>query len=729
MVNLAAAVLTWGGLRGVPMQRLLLSAWILVASLVSACSAEIGDLSAEAMTPGDPGLASDGREPSDGVPSGDMRVRLGDLDIGTGGGDSQGGEPDGDDNNPVVHGGWSDWVEQGTCDGVCGLAEQSYVRECTSPAPSNGGSDCVGPATEYRPCVSPACTCGDNVVTEALGEVCEGADTQQCVVCSVAGTQECLGDCQWGTCVAAATLDDLWKGDASLKLYRKLSPAGTGWHTDYGAGAHIEVVGDAWYLFSRKTNYSQPVPAYCSSRGVSLAGIQVRASYDRGRTWTGTYDVVTPTAETPWECMATDGDVYFDATANEWHYLFQCLARSGNWNGCHAIRPGDSPLGPFSGTGLSNPVISDGALWDQICDVPEDDCSEQAGGPGRVSDEGTFHFIEHDGNHHYIGFHGFDGVNGYTSVAKTADFEQWIAGNTAAGVPADAIFDKVDAASWREDWVGDAVGGGHASIVAEAGYYYMLVESADINLLCTADQNWDFGLLRQTSLSSTSWQQLPAGNPIFYSHKILEWNNGTQTNPCNLQYAGIFQDPTSKHWYLHVTRVASGGDVFGIYIYRVESNRNLLDNGDLWKCTTDSWSRLPESGPTNYLTYRRPDLSIDGTCFLATNCGQSPCQGSQSVYQDLPVTHGVGTAMRFGGTFRTESGDGNVVMVVHQLNSESVSVQSTQVSVDVTESYHPAEGSFGIHPDAAFLRFEIYLGSTHTFWVDDMFVAPVDLCP
>jgi len=43
---------------------------------------------------------------------------------------------------------WSQWSQWATC---CGGEQQSRMRTCTNPAPSNGGADCDGDDKQKRP--------------------------------------------------------------------------------------------------------------------------------------------------------------------------------------------------------------------------------------------------------------------------------------------------------------------------------------------------------------------------------------------------------------------------------------------------------------------------------------------------------------------------------------------------------------------------------------------------
>ena len=44
----------------------------------------------------------------------------------------------------IVDGNWATWGHWGGCDEDCGGGSRSRIRECSNPAPSNGGSYCIG---------------------------------------------------------------------------------------------------------------------------------------------------------------------------------------------------------------------------------------------------------------------------------------------------------------------------------------------------------------------------------------------------------------------------------------------------------------------------------------------------------------------------------------------------------------------------------------------------------
>ena len=52
----------------------------------------------------------------------------------------------------TVDGSWTMWSSWDNCTGTCGTGTQFRDRDCTNPAPKNGGKDCVGAAKEAHTC-------------------------------------------------------------------------------------------------------------------------------------------------------------------------------------------------------------------------------------------------------------------------------------------------------------------------------------------------------------------------------------------------------------------------------------------------------------------------------------------------------------------------------------------------------------------------------------------------
>jgi len=522
----------------------------------------------------------------------------------------------------------------------------------------------------------------------------------------------------------APGLGDLWSGRASFVLDKKWTstslglPAGGAY-----SGAHVEVVGGTWYLFNRRT-----YPDLCEGTNSHRIGTQVRASTDRGASWGAPVTVIAPTPGTPWSCAATDGDAYYDAESGKWGYLFQCQGAAAGWQGCFVERRAESPLGDFVAPAPDvNPVIAPGMLWDRICDDPGDHCS-RAAGQGPIVDEGTFNIFDFDGGAWWVGFHGHDGSRAYRGIARTATFRRdgWQV-DGAGGTPTDAVVDAGDASGWREDWAaGGPVGPGAASILEQDGWQYQLAEVPDVSLGCRKGQNWDLGLLRARTPAATEWEQYPGGNPIVYSSRAPDPSG--QPIECNVEYPGLFEDPTIGTTYLMHGRLSLDPAYDGIYVYRLEWNRNLLSNGDFWRADAQGWLRHTGSS-TQLAAERFPDGSPDGTPYLAFNCGAPSCDAGQSVYQDVPVEPGQeGDRLAFGGSFRAEAGEGRLELAVLQLDAAGKVIASTVIGAGVTATYSETRGEFAVADGARRLRFELYPRTPGTLRADNLYLIAQDGC-
>lgn len=522
------------------------------------------------------------------------------------------------------------------------------------------------------------------------------------------------------------SLTDLWSGRAALVLDKKWTSTSLG-RPGGGAyaGAHVEVVGDTWYLFQRRTH-----PEPCEGHGPDSRrmGTEVRASPDRGATWGPPATILAPTPGTPWACAATDGDAVYDAGSRTWRYLFQCQGATPGWNGCYAERHAERPLGEFRAPAPgTNPVITPGLLWNRICDDAGDECL-RAAGQVPIHDEGTFNIFRADHDGWWVGFHGQDGARAYRGIALTRTFRRgdWQVDGDG-GTPTDAVLDAGDAAGWRESWAsGGPVGAGAASILDADGWHYQLAEVPDMGLGCTAGQNWDLGLFRARRLGSTHWQQYPQGNPIVYSSRERDSTGGV--TGCNVEYPGLFEDPATGTTYLMHGRISGDPAYDGIYVYRLEWNRSLLANGDFWRADADGWH--PQAGTTTQLSVeRRPDGSPDGTPYLSFNCGASACDGGQSVYQDVPVKPGrAGERLAFGGSFRSETGDDRLEAAVLQLDQAGKVIESSVVAVAATGTYAGARGKLELDERTRRLRFELYPRTPGTLRADNLYLIPQDGC-
>jgi len=345
-----------------------------------------------------------------------------------------------------------------------------------------------------------------------------------------------------------ATLQDYWDGKASF-VFQYVMPIGI----DNGG---IVDLGGAWYAFARMVN-SATMPSYCSDKG--WLQLSVYKSVDKGKTWSSPVVAVDNVPNTPYECANPDSGPYYDVQTNTWHLLFQCLARRGGWNICHATRAGNDPMGQFVVDEV--PAIKSGDLWKKICDQQTDDCKVLS--PGGVWDEGTPDILKKVNGEYIVSFHGYDGVKGYRGLASTADFVNWKIGNEAV-VPLaeDTIFDKKDCANWDRWDAGGCIGGGAADMLEENGFYYMFIEAADKNLGCQSNSKGDFEVLRSNSLVNTNWEQKNTAS--VYSQFLTGGCNG-------IAYQKFFKDETGQI-YMTFGRYDNGWRQF---LLKLEKNNDL----------------------------------------------------------------------------------------------------------------------------------------------------------
>jgi hypothetical protein len=331
-----------------------------------------------------------------------------------------------------------------------------------------------------------------------------------------------------------SALDSLWNGTAGLRIIANLSlPT----HTTSGGminggmnmGTQIIPVGGVWYLFNREFFYMSP-PAQCQQFG-AVARIVARASSDQGRSWSDEVSVAEPNFAAG-ECLIADGHAYWDAETGTWHYMTQEIGGSGHWNGNHYTRQAASPLGPFV-PDPGNPVIRGGDLWRRIC------------GPGKACpagsvDEGTFDIAYKEGGLFYVTFHGAYAVpgtsiiQGFRSIAKTADFHGWITSDW--DLPGDAMWSARDCQGWNVPWAPSTgcIGGGASTSLQTYRRTYMLIESADLTLGIANGQRWADGLVRADRfVRSGAWEQYPK-NALF--------EDGSTLPGTSVAYPAMFSD-------------------------------------------------------------------------------------------------------------------------------------------------------------------------------------------
>lgn len=67
-----------------------------------------------------------------------------------------------------VDGHWNRWGSWGACSVSCNTGTQTRVRECTDPAPKNGGKACPESATGTQNCIMRSCSLGESSLASAL---------------------------------------------------------------------------------------------------------------------------------------------------------------------------------------------------------------------------------------------------------------------------------------------------------------------------------------------------------------------------------------------------------------------------------------------------------------------------------------------------------------------------------------------------------------------------------
>ena len=60
--------------------------------------------------------------------------------------------------NTIVDGAWSNWSAHAACSVTCGNGSQTRTRDCSSPEPVNGGSNCTGNSSESQDCIESPCS-------------------------------------------------------------------------------------------------------------------------------------------------------------------------------------------------------------------------------------------------------------------------------------------------------------------------------------------------------------------------------------------------------------------------------------------------------------------------------------------------------------------------------------------------------------------------------------------
>lgn len=545
-----------------------------------------------------------------------------------------------------------------------------------------------------------------------------------------------------------ATLTDFWNGQAQWTPYTELNAAEI--PESNNGGTHIVANGSTWYWVNRYVDWGRR----CEDPRTVPIGMHIRSSSDAGMTWSDPVVMIEPGGGTDpgkddaWGCVGTDGDLWFEPDVGDdgtWYFLFQCVEDlvGAPWNGCLATREGSDPVGRFEATAdPENPVIVGGEVWKQICDVeagggqPADECVRLTNGQKhQVAGEGTFKvFRKDESGYYWVNFSGAGHPYWFNGIAKTLDFDAWVAGDPSKGVPDDAVLYKGLADNWRESWISHTTGGftlsnvgfGAGTVFEESvggiHYTYLLGESQDHIGGCVVGQNWDLGLFRTTDIASNDWDQFPGTNPIVYSSKDEEYlsDGVAKSAPCSAAYPQIFRDPVTGWIYLEISRQAVDKDNHSTFIYRLEKSRNLLKNADFETADGSNWTG---SGGIAHAVYRNPSASPDGGQYVEFNCG-GPCTGAQVLKQSVDVSGHRGEPLEFGGTFATDGTTQSVTVRVRQLDASGAVVKTDTVTETLGNVYEGIKGSTVIAATASTAEFGVIPNGPYNYCASGFFASP-----
>ncbi len=331
--------------------------------------------------------------------------------------------------------------------------------------------------------------------------------------------------------VPPPTLDDFWDRKAYFvqsSIFQNGSDGKVGFSA-YNVNQSVVVKDGVWYVFARE--FVAPQPVYCPADSTRTI---VKSSTDHGKTWSADTTIVDQIPNTPTECNALDGDIFYDAPSNTWHFLYQCMDRSLKWNICHSSHVGATPEARFVDD-AANPVVRNGDLWKLIL-----------GAGTVVHDDGTPEIVAKDGDYYYVTFHGIDDkspIDLMRGLARTKDFVHWEAVGTAP------IYTKADCQGWNVPWQAPGCYGGGASGTQRLGSnYYMVMESSDLSGGCVVDQDWVFGMLRSPTVSGP-WTNMTDPAIVF---STFEKQADGHRPACALGYPQLFVDETGvEHLLLY----------------------------------------------------------------------------------------------------------------------------------------------------------------------------------
>lgn len=147
---------------------------------------------------------------------------------------------------------------------------------------------------------------------------------------------------------------------------------------------------------------------------------------------------------------------------------------------------------------------------------------------------------------------------------------------------------------------------------------------------------------------------------------------------------------------------------------------NRLGNHDFGGGSFARWERIGASAGGAMTNVSIVEEA--GDRHLATNCG-GECTPGQGVFQDVP-RDGLSGDVRFGLRARTDGGTGAAEMVVFERDARAAIVARHAIELSPGASWaRSTSGAFAVSAATTQLRVQVYLNSSHTFRLDDLWLA------
>jgi hypothetical protein len=92
------------------------------------------------------------------------------------------------------------------------------------------------------------------------------------------------------------------------------------------------------------------------------------------------------------------------------------------------------------------------------------------------------------------------------------------------------------------------------------------------------------------------------------------------------------------------------------------------------------------------------------------------------VFQDVPIKPEFAGQSDYGGTLRTEGGEGTPTMAVHQLDAAGAVIHTNAVDLTIGTGFTAHVATGVVLPGAQRLRYQLYPKTPQTFAADNLFL-------